>query len=405
MPERPLRVLYSVGSLDRGGIETWLMNILRQQSEEITVDFILGISGGVFEDEAKSYGCQMYYLPQKSRLQKRLDIIGLGKRSHVLEDLLEANRYDVFHAHGDEFFGDAMKTAARSGVPVRVAHCHNTHLARGKKGPEMALRRLRFDLWDRFLTRKYSTDIVACSNDAGQNFMGKHWATDPRCKTVYCGVPIDHFKTASKKWAKDEFRKKNGIPCDAIVIGHVGSMDLTPQKNHEFLLKIFIEISKRDERYCLYMAGDGPRRAHLVETVRDSGLQGRIFLPGLCDDVPSLMVHGFDVHLLPSLFEGLPVVGLEAVASGLHTVCSDTITADFTDYFCGRVTQVALSADISVWVDKVMEGGNKKIPAHEGVAIIERSPFSIKSSLNDVLGLYKHRLMGNRFSADSGFVI
>ncbi|MBI5074997.1 MAG: glycosyltransferase [Nitrospirae bacterium] len=392
MLKQPIRVLQSVGSLNRGGIETWLMNILRQRSEELQIDFILGMPNGAYEDEAKKYGCRIYYHPVRSRVQKRLDMVGLGKAPHFLKRVLGENNYDVFHVHGDEFFGDAMKEAAAAGVPVRVAHCHNTQIARGKKGIEMQVRRWRFKTWDRFLTLRNATDIVACSSDAGQHFMGRHWKSDPRCKPIYCGVPTDQFGCSKDRWTRQEFRKMFGIPEDAVVIGHVGSMDLTPQKNHALLLQIFRELAGRDERYILCLAGDGPRRPYLKEEAESLGLDNRVLLPGLCDDVPSLMVHGFDVHLLPSLFEGLPVVGLEAVASGLCTVCSDTITRDYTEYFSGRVITVPLTAPPSVWADSVEMAIRKRIAVAEGTALVRNSPFSIESSLNNLVDTYKKRL-------------
>lgn len=392
MTKQPIRVLHAVGSLNRGGIETWLMNLLRLRSDEVSFDFILGMPGGAYEQEAKSLGCNMHYRPLDTWLRKRLNVVGLGKQDEFLEKVFAKNRYDAFHVHGDEFFGDDIRTAARAGIPVRVAHCHNTQVARGKRGIEMVVRRLRFRTIDRSFTLRYATDIVACSSDAGKNFMANHWQTDRRCKTLFCGVPLDQFKTGVTKWTRKEFRKAHRIPEDAIVIGHAGSMDLTPQKNHNFMLAIFRELAKRDRRYCLYMAGEGPRRRLLEEAARESGLAARVFLPGLCDDVPSLMVHGFDVHLLPSLFEGLPVVGLEAVAAGLYTVCSDTITRDFTGYFGARVMTVSLHDDAARWADRVEEAVSRRIPPEEGLAIVEQSPFSIEASLQALIRMYRSRL-------------
>jgi glycosyltransferase involved in cell wall biosynthesis len=381
--KKTIRVLHSFGSLGRGGIETWLMNILRLHPEDLKFDFIIGTLGGDYEEEAKSYGCRIHHAPPIRQLSKHL---------HFLKEVLAANWYDVFHIHGEEFMGDASKVAAKVGVPVRVAHCHGTALARGKKSLEMKIRSLRFRTLDRSRIFTYATDIAACSSDAGRFLMGRHWDTDPRCKALYCGVPLDHFEQAMTNSTRSELRSVHCIPNDAIVVGHAGSMGPSPVKNHLFLVDIFQELAKRDDRYYLYLAGDGPLRPAIEQAVSDRGLKGRVIMSGLCHDVPSLMVHGFDVHLLPSLHEGLPIVGMEAVAAGLYTVCSDTITRDFTECFGSRVTTVSLSSAPEFWADRVEEALFKRISTQEGIALVEQSPFSIKSSMQSLIDTYRNTL-------------
>jgi glycosyltransferase involved in cell wall biosynthesis len=222
--------------------------------------------------------------------------------------------------------------------------------------------------------------------------VGRHWSTDPRCKALFCGVPLDKFNLYLGGQSKVEYRKAHGIPEEAIVIGHAGSMGPSHVKNHPFILKVFAELARRSQHYYLYLAGDGPHRTDLLKIVKELGLQSRVIMPGLCDDVPSLMVHGFDVHLLPSFWEGLPVAGLEAVASGLFTVCSDSITKDFTDYFSERVVTVSLKADINIWADEVMEGVSKRLPTRQGVALVENSPFSIQTSCRELTDVYQNSL-------------
>ncbi|MBP7051977.1 MAG: glycosyltransferase [Phycisphaerae bacterium] len=392
MIERPIRVLHSFASLNRGGIETWLMNILREHPPGLHFDFLLDRPGGVYEEEARSHGCHIYHRASISRLGKRLNIIGLGRQSHCLEEVLTADKHDVFHMHGSEFLGDGMKAATRMDVPVRIAHAHGTRWIRERLTWEWRLRYLRVRTVDRYRLLKYATDIVACSNDAGLSLMGRYWKRDPRCSVLYCGVPLDVFERAHSDWTRSDFRKKHGIPQDAVVVGHVGSMGPSPVKNHGFLLDVFGELAKRDARYYLYMAGDGPLRRDIERMVHARGLDDRVSMPGLCSDVPSLMIHGFDVHVLPSLHEGLPVVGLEAVASGCFTVCSDTITREFTESFAARVSTVSLRASASLWADRLEAGIRNRISAEDGIGLVKESCFSISASLESLLRLYRRRL-------------
>ena len=380
---KPIRVLHAFGSLGKGGVETWLMNIIRLRSDELQFDFFLGKLGEAYEEEARSYGCRIHQAPPVRQL---------GRITRVLEEVLRTNKYDVFHIHGDEFMGDAVKAAAKAGTPVRVVHSHNTKQARGKKGFEMKIRSVRRKTLERYRILRYATDIVACSGDAGLYLMDRFWRRDSRSRVLYCGIPLEQFSLATTKWSRNEFRQAHGIPQDAIVVGHVGSMGPTQQKNHPFIIDVFSKLARQNEKFHLYMAGDGPHRPALQQKVKDLGLQSRVTMPGLFDDVPSLVVHGFDVYLLPSFWEGLPVVGLEAVAGGLFTVCSDSITKEYTDVFPGRIATLSVHASAEEWAKIVMEGVAKRISANDGVAILQKSPFSIHDSLSTMLDIYKHRL-------------
>ena len=391
---QPIRVLHSVDKLDPGGIETWLLNLVRLGTDEVRFDFVLGKAGGQYEKEIQDRGCRIHRLDYLSHSRKRLEIVGLARRSRSLDRILAENAYDVFHIHGEEFMGDALKVAAEAGVPVRVAHCHGTVLARGKRNPEMAIRSVRFKTRDRRRILRYATDICAVSNEAGRFLMGSSWEADPRCKALYCGIALERFREVASVQDRIAYRESHGIPHDSIVVGHAGSMGPTPVKNHAFLLEVFGVLARRDSRYILYVAGDGPLRPEIERDVKRRGLQERVLMPGICKDVPTLMVHGFDVLLLPSLHEGLPIVGLEAVAAGLYTVCSDTVTRDFTERFRDRVTAVSLKEGPSHWADHVENAVKRRVPPAEGIAIIEKSPFSIEASLDALVNLYRNRLAG-----------
>jgi len=389
---KKIRVLHRIHKLARGGIETWLINLVRILPSNIQFDFAVDLKGDDYENIAREYGCHIYYSKPISRFKKRLQIIGLAKKSDFLHNLLRMNDYDVFHIHGEEFMGDALKEAAEAGVPVRIAHCHSTVLARGKRNFEMVIRSLRFKSLDRHYILKYATDICAVSNEAGKFLMGNWWEKDPRCKLLYCGIPIDKFSFFENFEESYDYRKFLGIPKNAIVVGHVGSMGPTPTKNHLFLLKIFHALSQRSDRYYLYLAGDGPQRPIIEREVWRLGLKNRVLMPGICKDIPKLMAYGFDVFLLPSLYEGLPIVGLEAIAAGLYVVCSDRITRDFTERFRDRVSVVSLNENPNYWADVVEAGVKKRISPSEGIDIIRKSPFNINSSMAELINLYQKRL-------------
>jgi len=376
-----------------GGIETWLIRLVRQKYSDIHFDFCVEKPGGYYEEELRQYGCMIHYLPQRSRWRKRLDFLHNDVSMKHLRKLLSENQYDVYHCHVMEFSGREMEAAAQAEVPVRVAHSHSSVLARGKKGMEMLLRRFLFRSANRKKVFKYATDVIACSHLAGQFFMGKYWNSDGKCQTLYCGIPLAEFQMNHENASSCVMRKQYGFPNDALVIGHVGS--LTAVKNHFFILDVFQNLFHKNDRYWLFIAGDGPLRDSLRQYAEKLGVASRVIMPGICH-VPSVMSHVFDVLLFPSLFEGMPLVIVEATASGLYTVCSDTITRDVTDCFPDRIRTLSLHAGTSQWADAVENAVTRRISTEHGCEIVEESPFSITSSLQSLISLYQNRLFTER---------
>lgn len=396
---QPIRVLHVLGSLNRGGIETWLMNVLRQRNPQLRMDFLLhsqpGESGD-YEQEALAAGCRVYYRPATSRLVKRLRILGLVPTPHTLRDLLRNERHDVMHVHGDEFNGDTVKEAAEAGTPVRVAHCHATQIARGKGGLEMWIRKARYLTIDRARTLRYATDLVACGRDAGRLMLGNRWSNDSRCRVIYCGVRLTSFERAFLQTSRSKLLNRHFLPPDAIVVGHAGSMGPSPVKNQAFLVRAFAELAKRDRRYYLFMAGDGPLRSQIEKQVRDLGITNRVCMPGLLSDVPAHMAHLFDVHVLPSLSEGLPVVAIEAAAAGLYSILSDRVTNELSEYLSDRMEQLSLEAPLATWADRIEHGILRREPTDVGIARVRATPLSIEKSVQDLVDLYRARLSATR---------
>ena len=140
------------------------------------------------------------------------------------------------------------------------------------------------------------------------------------------------------------------------------------------------------------MAGTGPLRSQIEEQVRSLGLSHRVRMPGLIANVPELMVHLFDVHVLPSISEGLPVVAIEACAAGLYTVCSDTITDEVGEHLPSRVKYLSLGACIPAWADATEAGLRNRISSEEGSQMVRSTTLSIESSVDALVDMYRHRL-------------
>jgi glycosyltransferase EpsF len=375
------------------------MNIIRLQLPELKMDFILAVKpgeSGDYEREALAAGCRIFYRPSESWISKRLRIIGLSQTPPTLYDTLRDGNYDVLHVHGSEFDGDTVKEAFLAGTPIRVAHCHHTKIARGKGGPEMWVRWARYLTIDRARILRYATNLVACGRDAGRLLVGRHWDTDLRCQVIYCGVPVNLFDLAIKGTSRAELLAKYRMPADAIVIGHAGSMGPVPVKNHSFLVRAFAELSKRNNRYYLFLAGDGPLRHEIESQVSALGITNRVRMPGLLPDVPAHMIHLFDVHVLPSLAEGLPVVTIEAAAAGLYTLMSTNITDEIEEHLPGRSERLTLNAPLKKWADRIEFGISAREQPQLGIARVRASQLSIEQSARDLISMYRSQAKNSR---------
>ncbi len=392
---KPLRALHVVGSLRRGGIETWLLNIIRRRRSDLQIDFLLYTSpnqSGEYEVEALSAGCKIFYAPQVSRIRKRLMMLGLLKPNNFLLHTLKEGKYDVLHVHGEEFLGNAERDAFLAGTPVRVAHCHSTVLARGRGGLEMWLRWLRHMTIDRARLLRYGTDFVACSRDAGHFLLGSRWDTDARAKVIYCGIPLDAFLETQAKNLRADLLSKYHLPSDAIIVGHAGSMGPTPVKNHPFLVNVFAELAKRDSRYYLFMAGDGPLRPSIAAQVKSLGIENRVRMPGMIKDIPPLMTHLFNVHVMPSTAEGFGITVTEATAAGLASVIADTLPLEVSERFTGRTHRLSLQTSLKEWADKIEIAIHQQEPASQGLARVKQTPLCLDQSIEDLISMYQARL-------------
>jgi glycosyltransferase EpsF len=144
-------------------------------------------------------------------------------------------------------------------------------------------------------------------------------------------------------------RKKLGLD-GKFVVGHVGRF--VPQKNHTFLIDIFTEVVKKRHESVLLLVGDGPLREKTEQKVAKLGLSEKVLFLGQCADTPALMM-AMDVFVLPSLYEGLPVVGIEAQAAGLPCMLSDEMTAETK--VLDKTIFVPFSNSTAQWAEAIMQ--------------------------------------------------
>ena len=373
--QRPIRILHVVGGMNRGGIETWLMHVLRHiDRDRFQMDFLVHTTEPCpYDDEAQDLGSRIIACPHTSNPW----IYG----SELKNILRQYGPYDIVQSHVHHFSGFVLRVARQAGVPICIAHSHNdTSTLEAKAG---LYRRLYVNL-TKWLIGSYATAGFGCSAKASANLFGPAWERDPRWRIFYCGIDLTKFNHVVDSAA---VRAEFGIPADAFTIGHVGRFDR--QKNHEFLVEIAAEVAKREPKMRLLLVGEGPLRSRVEEKVKQMGLADQVIFAGTQPNVPQLMLGAMDVFLLPSLHEGLPVVGIEAQAAGLPFILSDAITEE-VDRVKPLIHRISLSQPASVWAKTILSAKNtvSNITQADSLALLENGLFNIACSIDSLTKIY-----------------
>ena len=317
-----LRVLHVMGCSDAGGISSVVLNYYRfLDRSRIHFDIALTVpTAGQNAHALEKLGAKIYFIPLKSQ-----DMEGYRRE---LTRLLVEGHYDALHDHEDETCYVGLRLARKLGIPCRIAHSHTTSPHEGLRGE---LRRLSGCL----LNYPSATHVIGCGRLAGERVFGKFNMRRPRALVLPNAVDCRRF--AFDPRIRQEVRRELGAE-DHFVIGMVGR--LSEEKNPGYGIRILPEILKKIPNALLVMAGNGPEAEKLEEEVKRLHLEGSVKLLGRRSDVERLY-QAFDLYLLPSFTEGFPVAAVEALASGLPALLSDTITKELSAFTA--VTYLPLS--------------------------------------------------------------
>ncbi|RUR76293.1 putative glycosyltransferase EpsF [Chlorogloeopsis fritschii PCC 6912] len=363
--------------MNRGGIETWLMHILRHiDRDRFQMDFLVHTNQlCAYDQEIRTLGSQIIPCPL-NRLQP------WNYAANFRRILQVYGPYDIIHSHVHHFSGYILRLAHNSGIPIRIAHSHNnTSWVEAKAKWH---RRLYLDLMKAWIAR-YATLGFGCSRQAIVDLFGSTGNTHLHQQILYCGIDLASFRDSVDLVT---VRSELGIPKDAFVIGHVGRFE--PQKNHAFLLEIAAEVAKREPKMHLLLVGVGSLRSDIEKKIAQLGLSDRVIFAGSRSDVPRLMQGAMDVFVLPSLYEGLGLVLVEAQAAGLPCIFSDVIPEE-ADVVKPLVKRISLSQSASAWAEAVLTVPNNAsiLTRIDALNIVEKSAFNIETSIKKLLEVYE----------------
>lgn len=324
------RVLQVVTHMERGGLESMLMNYYRHvDRKKIQFDFLVHRQErAAFDDEIESLGGKIYRLQRLVPWSKSY----LAALNAFFDEHPE---YKIIHVHQDCLSSVILKAANQHGVLVCIAHSHNSNQDKNLKYP--------IKLWFKRTIPEYATHLFACGKNAGDWMFG--------------GAPyqiinnaIDAAAYAYDPEKRAEMRHQLGFTGE-LVVGHVGRIN--PQKNHTFLLEIFTALLKKEFNAVLLLVGGGEDMPKMQAKAQTLGIAERVRFLGVRSDVAELM-QAMDIFVFPSLYEGLPVTMVEAQASGLPCIISDKVPPEciLTD---GLVDIMPLSEDPEAWAEKILK--------------------------------------------------
>ncbi|MGN0990317.1 MAG: glycosyltransferase family 1 protein [Candidatus Ventricola sp.] len=315
--------------MGRGGLETMIMNYYRRMDRtKVQFDFLVHRDFRAdYDDEIEQLGGRIYrigrLIPWSRAYQQSLDTF-----------FAEHPEYREVHVHQDCLSAVILKAAMKHGVPMRIAHSHNSSQDKNLK--------YLIKLYYKRQIPQYATALFACGRDAGD------WMFGGKPYTIVNNA-IDAAQYSYCPTRTMEIRRSLHIAENAFVVGHVGRF--SPVKNHAFLLDVFDQLRRENERAVLLLVGDGDLRSSMEEKAKTMGLEDHVLFTGVRNDVCDLM-QAMDVFVFPSLYEGLPVSLVEAQAAGLPCLISDCVpdACMLTDL----VQKVSLEESARQWAKRIL---------------------------------------------------
>lgn len=344
MSDECMRVLRIVSVMNKGGIETQIMNIYRKiDRTRFQFDFLVTREeSGIYDAEIRALGGRIFQIPsvRESGLFKFTKNCDMFFKKHP--------EYKIVHCHMNTWAGLFLNVARRNKVPVRIAQSHSAQQRANSERGIKGMMEDRFKATMKRLIPFGATHFWACGNDAGKWLYGERIA-ETNMQIVPNAKELEMFRYDVKK--RTLARNSLGLSPNDLVVGHVGSF--TRVKNHRFIIEVFRELHMLREGSRLVLVGEGPLQPVIRQQVSQLGLEDKVVFLGTRNDV-HVLLSAFDVMLFPSLFEGMPNVLIEAQASALPCVISSEITPEI-DFDMGLVDFLPLTYTPEKWARRLLE--------------------------------------------------
>lgn len=367
--KQPIRIAQIMGYMNGAGVEAVVTNYYKYiDKNKFQFDFICCEgSTNIPYEEIESQGGKIIIVPSYKK------VFSYHKK---LKKVLKEGKYKIVHSHINVLSFFSLFAAKKAGVSVRIAHSHSSSNKKEKT------RNIIKKILKNF-SKIYATDYMCCSEYAGRWLFGNKEYDQNKVYLLNNAIDLDRFKYDEK--IREYKRKELGIEGKKLVIGNIGRF--VEQKNHRFLIDIFNELHKLEKESILVLAGQGPLEEEIKEKVNELNLNDCVKFLGQRSDANELY-QAFDVFLLPSLYEGLPVVGVEAQASGLLCVFSDEMTKETK--VLDTSTFMSLNQTSQQWAKSIIDLSKNKIRV-DSLEEMTKKGFNIKQEINKLEEYYKNK--------------
>lgn len=363
-----IKILHLYTSLDNGGVESFLFNYYSNfDRNKITFDFVVPTEKiGFLEEKLKNMNCNIYHL-KKTRVSPFL-------RFREINKIMKDNNYDIVHVHGYRAILGLI-LAKKNNIKIRIMH---SHMAFEKQN--IIKKMIRYIIV--FLINIFATDKFACGNDAAIWLYGKKKFLNNEIRIINNAIDLEKFKY------NDEYRKiiRKAFHLTSREKLILNVARLSKQKNQLFLLDVMKNIVKKEKDYKLFIVGDGEDKDLLIDYVKKNELENFVLFLGLRKDINKIL-SASDIFVLPSLYEGLPVVLAEAQASGIECLVSKKITDEIS---ITKSIKYLPIQNVDEWVNKIMNSSynQNRIIGYEAMV---NSKFDIKSESRKLFDYYTKR--------------
>ena len=371
MNNKEYKILNITVAMDRGGAETFMMNIYRNIDKEKYKHFFLCTRNkkGSYDDEIKNYGGKIYHYKSfnsKRCLKVVIDTIKIIKRT---------GPYDAIYIPMQSYSGIFCIAAKISGIKQIIVHSHSA--SDGKTSN--IIRKLYLEIM-RKIINKYATTKLACSKNAALNLYGAINDVD----IINNGIDLEKFRNIDNNKI-EEIKKKLCIQNNELIIGHIGRF--SKEKNHLFFINLAELLINQKIKFKIILVGNGPLFTKFKEIIIEKKMENYFILAGVQSDV-QLFYHIFDVYVMPSFYEGFPVTIVEALASGTPCVLSNTITKE-VDLIKNATSFLDLNSSIDLWGKSIIEKSKMQLNLHDSYEILKEKGFSIEDTIEKFINIYK----------------